>query len=174
MSVYYSGLTVIIIVQEETIITVERSYFCPLERGVASRSLFVGLVGRADAHVDALACLQLDEIGRKWHGCSARQGAQRAGLRVLACLRSCVRFVACSRVSCPGLRFDDKPSQVRRTAAPAGGRVRGESDQTYSRTVLAAATSHTSTTTPKTSTHGDGGTGEGVRRWVGEKTCTGL
>ena len=24
---------------------------------------------------------------------------------VLSCLRSCVRFVACSRVSCPGLRF---------------------------------------------------------------------
>ena len=40
--------------------------------------------------------------------------------------------------------------------------------------ILAAATSATSTTTPSTSAHGDGGTGEGVRRWVGEKTCTGL
>jgi len=50
-------------------------------------------------------------------------------------------------------------------ASTAHRRVRGESD--HDRDILAAATSATSTTTPSTSAHGDGGTGEGVRRWVG-------
>ena len=56
-------------------------------------------------------------------------------------------------------------------ASTAHRRVRGESDQTSWQPPHQSATS---TTTPSTSTHGDGGTGEGVRRWVGEKTCTGL
>ena len=47
---------------------------------------------------------------------------------VPSCLRSCVRFVVCSRVSCPGLRFEItfrlclNYSTVRRLQPPTGGR----------------------------------------------------